>query len=233
MAYALGHFAHWRRRGRRGLLNFWRELVACFLLLGTRPARGFSALCRKNLTLFTIFRPMPPAASAIPSETSEYWSQSLADELLRFLTSRMRCPETAADLTQEVYLGLKRSVENQAPDNARALAFRIAINLALDYQRRASVRNRHVVDAEWDSLAESIPGNTAGPEQILIGRERLARLQQALSELPVDCRTAFTLHSVEGLTYVEIAERLGVSRSQVNKLLSKAMAHCARRVDEA
>lgn len=167
----------------------------------------------------------------MPSVMSEFWSQTLAEDLLRFLTGRMRCPEIAADLTQEVYLGLKRSVENQPPDNARALAFRIAINLALDYQRRANVRNRYHADVDLDAVVELVAGDAQDPEQILIGRERLARLQQALSELPLDCRTAFTLHSVQGLTYVEIAQRLGVSRSQVNKLLSKAMAHCARQVD--
>ena len=167
----------------------------------------------------------------MPPEISEYWSQSLAEELLRFLTGRMRCADTAADLTQEVYLGLKRSVEQQPPENARALAFRIAINLALDYQRRATVRNRYLVDVELETVEDRIPGAGTEPEQILIGRERLERLHLALSELPLDCRTAFTLHSVQGLTYLEIAERLNVSRSQVNKLLSKAMAHCAQRVD--
>jgi RNA polymerase sigma-70 factor (ECF subfamily) len=103
--------------------------------------------------------------------------------------------------------------------------------LALDYQRRANVRNRYHVDVDLDAVAEVVAGDAQDPEQILIGRERLARLQQALSELPLDCRTAFTLHSVQGLTYAEIAQRLGVSRSQVNKLLSKAIAHCAMQVD--
>lgn len=172
---------------------------------------------------------MPPSQA---TELTEFWSPSLAEELLRFLSGRMRCPEVAADLTHEVYLGLKRSVEKEPPDNTRALAFRIAINIALDYQRKASVRNRHMADVELDSLADSVAGGAVEPERILIGRERLAQLQQALNELPVDCRTVFLFHGVQGLTYAEIAERMGISRSQVNKLLARAMSHCARYVED-
>ncbi len=161
-----------------------------------------------------------------------FWSESLAEELLRFFTGRIKCPETAAELTHDTYLGLRQSVERTPPTNIRAMAFRIAVNLAIDHQRKTMVRERHGSELEFDTVAESVPSKTQQPERILMGQERYHLLQNALSELSPDCRNAFLLHGVEGLTYSEIAQRLHISKSQVNKLLSQAMQHCSRQLGE-
>jgi len=166
------------------------------------------------------------------TSTSSFWTESLAEELLRFLTGRLKCPETAADLTHETYLRLHQSVKRNPPDNARALAYRIALNLAIDYQRKIKVRNRHNSDAEFDTVTETIPSTSPRPERILAGQQRLGLLQKALDELPPNCRTAFLLHGVEGLKYAEIAERMGISKSMVNRLLSRALAHCTQKLNE-
>ena len=166
------------------------------------------------------------------SDHSVFWTDSLARELLGFLTGRLRCPDLAAELTQDTYLGMRQIVEHNPPDNARAMAFRIAMNLAVDYQRKAMVRSRYRDNQDVDSLAESLAGNAAPPEQILIDRQRLVALQTALSQLPEACRTVFLLHGVNGLSYAQIAQRLGISKSQVNKLLAKAMSHCAGQLAE-
>ncbi|MGY6276445.1 RNA polymerase sigma factor [Methylomonas sp. MgM2] len=155
------------------------------------------------------------------------WNDSLADELRRFLTKRLKCPEAAADLTHETYLRLQH--KDKSPDNARALAFHIAMNLAVDYQRKIAVRNRFMVDEDIDSCTDL---TSTCPEQTLIARERLEILKSALDELPPDCRTVFLLHGVEGLKYAEIATRLGISLSMVGKHLSRALAHCAQRIDD-
>ncbi|MBD9358002.1 sigma-70 family RNA polymerase sigma factor [Methylomonas albis] len=166
------------------------------------------------------------------TDSTAFWTQSLADELLRFLTGRLKCPDVAAELTHDTYLGLRQIVEKTPPDNARAMAFRIAINLAIDHQRKTMVRARYGADEDFDALAESLPGDSASPDRVLIGRERLGALQQALDDLPQACRSVFLLHGVDGLTYTQIAQRLGISKSQVNKLLAKAMAHCAQQLTD-
>ncbi len=164
-----------------------------------------------------------------------FWNPSLADELLRFLTGRMKCPELAADLTQETYLRLHQRFSENPPDNARALAYKIALNLAIDYQRNLSVRHRFIVeDAFEDACLQvaSLEPFSSQPEQTNIAQQQLKRLQTALSELPLDCRTVFLLHGVEGLKYAEIAERLDISISMVNRHLARAMAHCAQYLED-
>jgi len=65
-----------------------------------------------------------------------------------------------------------------------------------------------------------------------MARQRLGVLQSALDELPSDCRTAFLLNGVDGLTYSEIAERLEISISKVGRLMARAVAHCEQRLDK-
>lgn len=161
-----------------------------------------------------------------------FWSPSLAEELLRFLTGRLKCADTAAELTHDTYLGLRQIVEHNPPDNPRAMAFRIAINLAIDHQRKTIVRDHHAVSEDFDTIAESVPSAAAQPEQILIARERLATLKSALDQLPATTRTVFLMHGVDGLTYSEIAQRLSISKSLVNKLLAEAMRHCSRQLSD-
>lgn len=159
------------------------------------------------------------------------WNDSLLNELRRFLTKRLKCPEAAADLTHETYLRLRQR-DGTPPDNARALAFHIAMNLAVDYQRKSSVRDRYLVDSDASTIEETATDAAHSPEQTLIAQQRLSRVQSALNELPPDCRTVFLLHGVEGLKYTEIADRLGISVSMVGKHLARAMQHCARSIDE-
>ena len=172
-------------------------------------------------------------STPVSYNNSLFWTESLAKDLLIFLTGRVKCPETAADLTHETYLRLYQSINNNTPDNARALAFRIAVNLAIDYQRKITVRNRHISDVELDSFAETVAGSSATePVDILMLRQRLGALQTALDELPTDCRTAFLLNSVDGLSYSEIAERMEISKSKVGRLLVQAIAHCEQRLGQ-
>lgn len=165
-------------------------------------------------------------------DNSVFWNEVLAKDLQKFLTSRLRCVEAAADLTHETYLRLDKKVKESPPDNARALAFRIALNLAIDYQRRAKVRGKYSVNVDYDIALEVASNQAIEPDKTLMGQQQLALMKQALDELPVNSRTAFYMHSVEGLKYSEIASRMGISKSMVNKLLSQAMAHCSKRVKQ-
>jgi RNA polymerase sigma factor (sigma-70 family) len=164
-------------------------------------------------------------------QNTAFWSETLADELRQFLTKRLRCPDTAAEITHETYIRFCQTSDATPINNARALAYRIAINLANDYQRKIKVRNQYDVDINPDFSADSYPSAAPGPEQIVMAQQRLENLQRALDELDIECRTAFLLHSIDGLTHHVIAERLGISRVKVYRYLVKALAHLALRVD--
>jgi len=162
-----------------------------------------------------------------------YWNEALSKELLHFLTGRIKCPEAAADLTHETFLRFHQFIQTTPPDNARALAFSIAVNLATDYQRKMKVRQKVMVDGELELslLSEAQAVANSGPERIVMARQQLHLVYAVLEELPVDCRNAFIMHSIDGLTQAQIASTLGVSQVQVYRLLIKAMSHCQLRLN--
>ncbi|WP_347988398.1 RNA polymerase sigma factor [Methylomonas sp. AM2-LC] len=168
--------------------------------------------------------------ASLPPNITLYWNDSLAEELLSFLTGRIKCSETAADLTQETFLRFHQFIQTTPPDNARALAYRIAINLANDYQRKVKVRQTYNANTDLTDIEDIHPSEIPGPEQIVMAQQQLQCLQDALNELSEECRTVFLLHSVQGLTYFEIAAKLGISRSMVGRHLVMALAHSKQRL---
>jgi RNA polymerase sigma-70 factor (ECF subfamily) len=60
--------------------------------------------------------------------------------------------------------------------------------------------------------------------------QRARRLREVLRQLTPKCRAAVVLRYWHGMTHVEIAVQLGISTHMVKKYLSRALAHCRRRV---
>ncbi|BCA56618.1 putative RNA polymerase sigma factor FecI [Nitrospira sp. KM1] len=153
--------------------------------------------------------------------------QACAADLRRFFTGRVRCEQTAADLTQEIYLRLTRLEQPHLIADLRTYLFRIAANLATDHerarQRRAALVNE---EADW----QSVPDHGASPETALLAKEELRLVEEALSELSPLCRTIFLLNRFEGLAHSDIAARLGVCKSTVEKNIARALNHCRERV---
>jgi RNA polymerase sigma-70 factor (ECF subfamily) len=68
------------------------------------------------------------------------------------------------------------------------------------------------------------PIGTTTPSVIMSRKEALDRLETALDELKSEYKQIIVLKKIEGLSYVEIAKRLGKSPDAVGMLLSRAMA---------
>lgn len=150
-------------------------------------------------------------------------------ELLRFLIARLGDAAAAEDVLQDLWLRVH--IADTGPvANGRAYLYRAAQNLALDLVRarhRGSVR-----DAQW-AAAHSGPGGepvdlAPNAEAALLAREEAAALASAIAALPEAAGRAFRLHKLEGLSHAEIAARLGISRSGVEKHIAVAMAHLRR-----
>jgi RNA polymerase sigma factor (sigma-70 family) len=110
--------------------------------------------------------------------------------------------------------------------NEPAFLYRLGSNLMLDklrQQRRAAAR-----DEDWREVSTAlVEGEEVADEpaadDALAGRQRLAQMLAALDELPEAQRRAFRLHKLEALSQAEVAERLGVSRSSVEKYIAAAL----------
>lgn len=155
----------------------------------------------------------------------------LRGELLRFLAARLGDADEAEEVVQELFLRI-HTLPDGPVANARGYLFRAAQNLALDKvreRRRRSARDGAWLDLNQLSTASGEPIDTRPDvEELLVERERTAALASAIAALPPGAGRVFRLHKIEGIPHAEIAARLGISRSGVEKHLAVAMTHLRR-----
>ncbi|MFV0926494.1 MULTISPECIES: RNA polymerase sigma factor [unclassified Pseudomonas] len=152
-------------------------------------------------------------------------------ELQQIAYRRLGDREMAADLTQDAfvrYVGLDRQQRTHSIVNPRFFLIRVLRNLIIDLGRS---RTRRGPVGSLDEVEHELLDPCPGPAALFELRQQLMLLQQALDELPVNCRQALLLNRLEGLGHAAIAERLGVSVSMVSKYIMSALLHCARRLE--
>lgn len=177
-------------------------------------------------------RPDPPASefSSFPEDDRKRIFLDTSPQLHRFLARRLQCPETAADLTQEVYLRLPQMQATVVSEvGVRAWLFRVAANLSIDHLRR---QRRHTELLDRFCGDESEIDKAPSPYRAAVDSGRLKRVQSALGELPEQCAEVLYLSRIEGLSHAEIAGQLGISKSLVEKHVARALNHCRQVVDE-
>lgn len=148
------------------------------------------------------------------------------EDLHRFVSRRTGSASLADDIVQETWI--RANAANAVmPDNPRAYLYRTAHNLTVDHLRRQGREKAgSVPEGELAGLADDSPS----PEQAVGSRDELAVVRDAVLELPERTRQVFVLARIEGLTYREVAARLGISDSSVQKHLAKATKHVMQRL---
>ncbi|HDS1778386.1 TPA: sigma-70 family RNA polymerase sigma factor [Pseudomonas putida] len=147
-------------------------------------------------------------------------------ELVSFLSARLGSRQAAEDVAHDAYLRVLERSGSEQIEHPRAFLYRTALNLVVDRHRRQLVRQAEPLDAlDADSRLHS-----SELQHDLQLDQRLALMQKALDELSRPCRDSFLLRKIEGLSHQQIAERLGISRSLVEKHIVNAMKHCRVRM---
>jgi RNA polymerase sigma-70 factor (ECF subfamily) len=155
-------------------------------------------------------------------------SQMAAAELLaehtpalrNFLGARCRDPDLTAELLQEVAARLVTAAPRLSLNgNARGYLFRIAANVWRDYLRRELVRRRAAVtlEAHGPALADAA-------DAPLLEQELRVAVRRAIAELPPAQRDVVALRQLEGITFQQIANRLGRPLGTVLTQMRAALA---------
>lgn len=152
-------------------------------------------------------------------------------ELLKFFGKRLDSTADAADLAQDAFthwLDWRNGGEVQQP---RAFLFQIARNLLRDHWRRQQVRPQACegMDSE-QALNGMADEQEVSPLEQIEQQQRLHLLGLALDDLSPRRREAFILHKFDGLSQAEVANRMGISLSMVEKHIASALLHCKQRV---
>lgn len=155
--------------------------------------------------------------------------RSHGQRLRRFLSARLRnAAADTPDLMQEVYLRLLRIENHEAIRNPQAYLFTIANHVLHQHTLRASAALESVALMEIAPQAEP----EADPAKQIEMEQAFEELGRSLLNLSPNAYATLILSRCEGVPLKEIGERLGVSRAQVKKYLSRALLHVRQRLIE-
>jgi RNA polymerase sigma factor (sigma-70 family) len=147
--------------------------------------------------------------------------------LRRFFERRLRSSPDPDDLVQEVFVRLVRQGNMSAVEHLDGYVFQVAANVLRDHSRRWSVRVEEAHHAQLDDID---PEGGFSPERVLLGQEALERLIAALQELPEKTQVIFALYHFESVPQVDVARRLKMSVSTIEKHMSRANAYLLSRL---
>ena len=134
--------------------------------------------------------------------------------------------EDADDVTQEVFIQVYQSISSfKGESKLSTWLYRIAVTKALDHEKRKKRKKRFAfLESLFGNAKEEIihPADFHHPGIVLENKEKAGELFSALKQLPDNQRTAFTLHKLEGLSYLEIAAVMELTLSAVESLMGRA-----------
>jgi RNA polymerase sigma-70 factor (ECF subfamily) len=128
----------------------------------------------------------------------------------------VRNPLAAEDITQEAFLRAYRALPRfRGEASFYSWLYRIALNLCLNYLRQQANR----LSSTEASHASSLPA-VADPSALLEHQERERLVRGAIDALPAHYRVAIILRDLEGLSYQEIADILGIPLGTVKSRIN-------------
>jgi len=152
--------------------------------------------------------------------------------LRRFLIARTGSEAEADDVMSELWIKV-RAIHSGPIANPKSYLFRMVNNLVLDRIRERRRRERRESDWTAEHLgasSESVEVADSAPtaEQAMLEQDEAQRLRAAIAELPAGAQRVLRMHKFDGMSHAEVAERLGISKSAVEKHMAVAMTHLRR-----
>jgi RNA polymerase sigma-70 factor (ECF subfamily) len=146
--------------------------------------------------------------------------------LRAYIVRRVRSRSDAADLVQEVYLRMLQVSDTEAIRDPQLYLYTVARHVLSQHALRSRRHNGHV-DVD-DLSVQGQLGQLPALDTQLDARQMAEHLRAALGQLPAKWRIAIILQYRYGLTYEQIADRLGVSSNMVKKYLAQGIGRCQR-----
>jgi RNA polymerase sigma-19 factor, ECF subfamily len=149
--------------------------------------------------------------------------------LYSYLKRRLANEEDAQEVAQEAFLRLLRVTRIDLVADPQAYLYRVARNLIYEQAAKKLPADHWAKDGELEQLQDSHDLPEAVAERTALAES----IQRVVGELAPRDQAILLLFSQHGLSQREIAERVGLSKSMVQKCLARALAHCRKRLQSA
>jgi RNA polymerase sigma factor (sigma-70 family) len=139
--------------------------------------------------------------------------------LRRYLARLLGNATEAQDVAHDAYLRVYPKVKDQSALKPEAVLYTTARRLAINRLKRRQIAPFVPGAPDFETTAAAIPGVA----QQVMARQEWQHLEQAIAQLPEGCRTVLLLRKIELLSHQEIADRLGIAISTVEKQHARAL----------
>lgn len=160
---------------------------------------------------------------------SREWFDDLVEQthdgLARYVGHILSSSDDTQEVIQEAYLKVFMALRASGPDGnfPVALLYKTARNIAISRIRHQTVVSRSQAGV---AIAEGLRTEGSTVEQQVSASERRNSLLLVVNQLPPKCREVFVQRWIHGLSQRDIAEKLGIAVSTVEKHLAKGLQHC-------
>jgi RNA polymerase sigma-70 factor (ECF subfamily) len=145
---------------------------------------------------------------------------------LRKYVSRLCArPQDVDDLLQETFLKGFASELKVDITHPKAFLFKVATNLALMDRRKKKAKPAEFLE-DFGGSDIVLDESQIAADSWIDGRRKLALFAKAVAHLTPQCRRAFLLRRIEGLQYKQIADRMNISVSAVEKHVANGLLKC-------
>jgi RNA polymerase sigma-70 factor (ECF subfamily) len=159
-----------------------------------------------------------PETSSSGRDFASLYRATLAP-LRRYLARLLGNAAEAQDVAHDAYLRVYPADGKRPAENPEALLYTTARRLAINRLKRRSISP--ISSGPLD--AETSASMTPGVAQQVMARQELELLRIAIDDLPAGCRSVLLLRKVELLSHQQIAERLGIAVSTIEKQHARAL----------
>ena len=150
--------------------------------------------------------------------------------LFVYFLRRVHNHADAEDLTQEAFARLAAHPDRAQGVSLHSYVFTVASNLLKDRARMRAVRRSDQQQRLESPAASAILVEDIDPERVLLGKEALKHVLQALADMPQQTREIFVMSRLEKVPQREIAALFGISQSAVEKHMIRATAFIGARL---
>ncbi|NPV69284.1 MAG: sigma-70 family RNA polymerase sigma factor [Firmicutes bacterium] len=138
-------------------------------------------------------------------------------------------PDDASDVAQEAFLRAYSSLREFRGDSSFSTwLYRIVSNICLDELRRRKRQRVSYLDepieGEDGEMTRQVAAPAPGPEEVIEEAEVRELVQRGIALLPEDHRIIVVLRDLQGLSYEEISQTLGLNLGTVKSRLNRARA---------
>lgn len=150
------------------------------------------------------------------------------DDLLKYANRYLQDRAIAEDVVQEAWIRLSAR-DGQGEEIAHPLSYLYSIvrNLALDWMRRGPREKTVATETPpWDTMVDPSPSS----EVVVLHRDEMRALMEAISELPEKVQMAFRMYRLEEKTLQQVAVHLNVSIPRAHQMVREAGLHATERL---